>query len=164
MPNQRLTIYDMMDAKGYFATNPANPGSRDSEGKMLYAGPVEYPKMFYHPNGETKLVDRGTLRATLVGPEKINTRLELVSQIAHGPEEEAELRAAGWHDTPGKAIVAGGGDAPPEGPMEAKAKLEAEVVELRKQLAEAQAGAKLPMNGKGTGLAPVSMPAASPHK
>lgn len=108
MPSgNRFTIYDALEKAGAFDSNPANTYARDrSTGATLYKGPVEYPKMFYHPQGEQKIIVPGELIATLMGPKLVNEQKELIWEIANDRQEEEKLRADGWHDHPAKAIRA----------------------------------------------------------
>lgn len=112
-PNDnRFTIYDVLEKRGAFRHNPANAGATDKITKeVIYKGPVEYPKMFYHPEGKTTeylLGDR--YENTPFGPIKTNTHQRLISAIANDKAEEDKLVAAGWHDRPWKAMKAGGMD------------------------------------------------------
>lgn len=122
MMNSRHTIYDIMEAKGMFASNPANPNSRGVDNQPLYVGPVPYPKMFYHPEGLERVlvpgemllgpggapvIDWETQRPKLVGEQR-----EIIWQIAKDMVEEERLRADGWHDHPAKALAAAGKPVP----------------------------------------------------
>ena len=138
----RFTVFDMLEAKGAFSSNPANSDSTDpTEGTSLYSGPVEFPKMFYHPDGEVRvlvpgevLLDRdGQPRIGRNGEEIILGRqTEIIWQIATTSAEAKKLIAAGWHDHPAKAIAAAGGEAPP-------ISSEQRIGDLERQLAETQA-------------------------
>ena len=75
--NNRYTVYDMLDAKGHFDTNPANPGARNDAGDAIYAGPVEFPKMFYHPQGETRVTAPGEIIVTPLGPKQVGQQFEI---------------------------------------------------------------------------------------
>lgn len=104
--NRRYTIYDRMEDVGIFEANPANVGSRDpvtNEG--LYAGPVPYPKMFYHPEGAMKITVPAEIIVTPFGPKAVGEQRELVNEIVQNVEEEKKLRSAGWHDHPAKALA-----------------------------------------------------------
>ena len=120
----RFTIYDAMEAKGVFDLNPANAQSPD------FAGPVEFPKMFYHPTGARRVSVAAEIIVTPMGPKAVGEQTELISKVAKDEVEAAMLIEAGWHDHPAKAIVAGGGDAPPVSPMNRIADLEAEIRRL----------------------------------
>ena len=54
MPRQaaRHTLYDVLDQKGYFDSNPANPASLGSDGSSIYQK-QEFPRLVYHPRGQT---------------------------------------------------------------------------------------------------------------
>lgn len=128
----RFTIYDVLDAKGVFDSNPANPGSRNHEGQALYAGPVEYPKMVYHPLGLERIVVPAEVITTPYGPKEVGEQRELISQVVNNAEEEQKLVAAGWHLHPAAAIQASGKTAPETG-------AEFELDELDRRLAALQA-------------------------
>ncbi len=150
-PRQRIhTPYDVMEANGVFASNPANPGSADAQGNQLYKGPVKFPQMFYHPSGEERILvpgeelrrpdgqpvmDYKTNRPMIVGELK-----EIIWQIAADEGEAEALRMAGWHDHPAKAIHAAGGVAPPISSAEQMSKMEEEIARLQSELATAKAG------------------------
>ncbi len=105
MPQKtRFTIYDAMENSGVFASNPANPGSRDNDGNALYVGPVEYPKMLYHPEGEERVTTPAEIVMTPLGARELNEQRELIHKTVNSVEEEAELLASGWHDHPAKAV------------------------------------------------------------
>lgn len=130
--SNRFTIYDAMDKKGLFDTNPANVQSRDSEGASLYKGPIQYPKMFYHPLGETRVLKPATAEMTPFGPKMLGEQREIIHKVVHNAEEEKELRSQGWHDHPAKAIKASGKEPPP-------VSSETRVVDLEGQIAALQA-------------------------
>lgn len=141
MRNNRMhTVYDVLDASGFFATNPANVGSRDPEGRMLYSGPIAYPKMLYHPKGETRVVEPERREPGPLGIVTIPARRELIHRVVDSPMEEAQLIALGWHDHPAKAIAAGGGVAPPISSVEHIKNLEGELARLQAQLDAATQG------------------------
>lgn len=105
MPAHRFTIYDVMENKGYFSANPANPNARDkTDGHSLYSGPVEFPKMLYHPNGEERILVPAEILTTPLGPKLVGEQRELVSMTVQNSEEEAAALADGWWDHPSKAI------------------------------------------------------------
>ena len=134
----RFTIFDALDAQGYFDANPANPGSRNTEG-MLYQGPVEYPKMFYHPQGDQRVTVPGEAISTPFGPKIVGEQKELIWKIAQNAEDEAKLLAEGWHDHPAKAIAAAGDPTrpvPPKPPTDRIRELEAQIAALQAQQAE----------------------------
>jgi len=129
--HRRFTIYDMMEAKGLFEINPANTDSRDSDGNPLYKGPVEYPKMFYHPKGEERIVTPAEVIVTPLGPKMVNEHREIITQVAANAAEEEALRADGWWDHPAKAIAAGGGIAPAVSSDTRIRDLEAQIAKLQ---------------------------------
>lgn len=104
---QRYSVFDHMERKGVFQTNPANPDSRDGQGQSLYKGPVGYPKMFYSPKGEEREISPEHLEFDRGREFTVPARHELVTAVVDSPEAERKLRAAGWHDHPAKAIEAG---------------------------------------------------------
>lgn len=130
--NQRMTIYDLMDAKGVFRDNPANA---DSPEYVDSGGPRPYPKMLYHPKGETKVTVPAEVITTPLGPKAVGEQRELISKVVSNPAEERAARAEGWHDHPAKAIAASGREAPPMGPAGQIANLEAEIERLKAELA-----------------------------
>lgn len=107
MPANRFSIYDALDKKGYFDSNPANSFARDKvTGASLFQGPVEYPKMMYHPEGEEKIIAPGEVVTNALGAMRVGEQREMLYQIVEGPAEEKVLRAEGWHDHPARAIRA----------------------------------------------------------
>lgn len=124
--HSRFTVYDVLDARGVFDENPANAQSPQ------YGGPVEYPKMFYHPTGKQRVIQKAEILQTPYGPVKVGEQWELIGRLVKDPEEEGRARQAGWHDHPAKAIEAGGRDAPP---MTAHGR----IADLERQLAALQA-------------------------
>ena len=159
MPGKRYTVYDVMEEKGVFRANPANAGAQTPDGEVLYKGPVAYPKMMYHPKGDTRVTVQAEMIVTPFGPQRVGEQREIIWQIAHSADEEKELRASGWHDHPAKAIAARGDTAVPSmGPETRINDLEAEIERLRAAQAEwerqkaemADASAKAPPQGGGT--------------
>lgn len=138
------TRYHVMEATGVFDQNPANPTARDDEGLSIYRGPVEFPKMLYHPKGETRVIVPGEVVLSPGGRESlVGQQSELVWQLAKDESEQAALVAAGWHLTPAKAIAAADDPrrpVPPESPSQLLNDKDAEIEALRKQLAEMQDG------------------------
>ncbi len=149
----RFTIYDKMEAEGAFSSNPANVHSFDSNGMALYTGPVQYPKMLYHPQGEQRETSPGEWLNTPNGPKLVGQQFELIYQIAKTEEEAQALLAEGWHEHPVDAITARvtgqveRGELPksallklPKKGAESRAKdLQAEIDRLTRQLAERDA-------------------------
>ncbi len=103
----RFTIYDALEANGVFDANPANSFSRDkATGENLYKGPVAYPKMLYHPEGEEKIIVPGEVITTPLGAKMVGEQKELINRIVTSIAEDEEAQAEGWHDHPAKAIRA----------------------------------------------------------
>jgi hypothetical protein len=128
----RFTVFDVMEAKGVFKKNPANLAAQDEQGQSLYSGPVQYPRMLYHPKGEERIIQEGEVITTPYGPKVIMQQRELIWQIAKNADEEAELRLAGWHGHPAEAMRAAGKEAPETGADQV-------IADLRKKIAELQA-------------------------
>ena len=103
----RFTVYDAIDASGYFSTNSANPNSRDKAGRQLYTGPVKFPMMLYHPFGEERVSVPGTRERTTYGTvEVFGEQWEILSREVTTEAELAEALAEGWHKHPAMAIKA----------------------------------------------------------
>lgn len=143
-----FTIFDVLDRKGYFDSNPANAQSTSNEGEPLYTGPLKYPMMFYHPEGEEHILVPGTYEQTQNGVQFLGEKKEIIWQLVESEEKEIELRGLGWHDHPAKAMAAAqeldpkafGGKAPP--PMAAAgqiSKLEEKIAQLQKELDKSKA-------------------------
>lgn len=106
---KRYTIYDALEAAGWFDANPANTYARDNTtGQSLFKGAHEYPKMLYHPLGEEEIIREGE-------PEinKITGRWEqrsivknILHQLVNNKAEEQAAEAEGWHNHPALAIRA----------------------------------------------------------
>jgi len=128
----RFTIYDVMEQRGDFDSNPANATARSPEGTPLYAGPQQYPKMLYHPEGAEQILVPAEIIVTPLGPKAVGEQRQIIHQIAHNAQEEAELRAAGWHTHPAGSLRAAGKEAPPTG-------ADQRIAELEKQLEALQA-------------------------
>ncbi len=134
-----FTIYDLMDRAGYFRQNTANRDAVGPDRQSTYKGPVAYPKMMFHPEGKTKIVVPAEVISTPFGPQRVGEQREIIWQVAQDEVQEASLREQGWHDSPAKAIRAGGGEAPPVSSLERVAELEDEMARLRAELAAAKA-------------------------
>ena len=103
----RFTVYDAMEASGYFSTNPANPGARDANGRSLYTGPQKFPMMLYHPLGHEHVLVPGTKERTSYGTvETFGELWELDFREVTSEKELAEALAEGWHKHPAMAIKA----------------------------------------------------------
>ena len=101
---KRFTVFDMMEEKGIFEANPANPYARNIDNQSIYAGPVAYPKMLYHPKGEERIIVQATLEMTPLGPAWRGEQRELIWTIADDAKMEKELLDAGWHLHPSDAV------------------------------------------------------------
>lgn len=128
---QRFTVYDVMEAKGVFKKNPANIGSQNEQGVALYSGPVQYPKMLFHPTGEERIIQQGEVINTPLGPKLVMQQREIIHRIVNSPAEEKELIAQGWHTHPANAMRAGGKDAPSTGADQVIAELQRKIAELQ---------------------------------
>jgi hypothetical protein len=135
----RFTIFDVMESKGVFEDNPNNSGSSD------YKGPTLYPKMFYHPEGRERIVQRAEIIATPMGPERVGEQKEIIQRVANDADEEEALRASGWHDHPAKAMKAAGREMPPVVDNNRESELEAQIRLLQAQLAAAKLAPKPPV-------------------
>jgi hypothetical protein len=134
----RFTIYDVMEAQGVFDDNPANASSAE------YKGPKQYPKMFYHPEGRERVVQRAEIIATPMGPERVGELRQIINRVAQDADEEAALRLLGWHDHPSKAMKAAGKEAPPTVSLTREAELEEQIIRLTEELAAAREAQKPP--------------------
>ena len=130
--NNRMTIYDLMEAKGHFAANPANAGAMAEDGRNLYEGPREYPKMMYHPKGEQQILVPERVEPTPTGPVRVPAQYTMVTKTVKNEEEESEARLDGWHDHPADALAAAGKAAPPKSSDQRIQQLEAEIQRLKK--------------------------------
>lgn len=135
-----FTIYDLMEKKGMFRGNPANVDSIDPNTRQpAYKGPVQFPKMLYHPKGETKVTVPAEIINTPLGPKAVGEQRELIHKIVESAEEEAVLKQLGWLNHPAKSIHAGGGAAPAITSEERIESLEDTIERLRAELADAKA-------------------------
>lgn len=143
------TVYDRMNAKGFFATNPANREARDKlTGESLYSGPIPFPKMLYHPNGKTKITVPAVAENTPFGPEYRGEQREIISKIVNNSEELKTALADGWHEHPADSFNAGlteeqkaaGVKAPAKSSAQRVSSLEEQVARLTAELAAAKSG------------------------
>lgn len=132
---QRFTVFDVMEAKGVFKKNPANVNAQTEQGQPLYNGPVQYPRMLYHPKGEERIIQQGEVIMTPLGPQRVMQQREIIYKIVNNPAEEKELIALGWHTHPAKAIQASGKEAPATGADQVIADLQRKIAELQSQQA-----------------------------
>lgn len=102
----RFTIYDALEAAGFFDSNPANTFARDKDGGNLFKGPIEYPKMLYHPQGEEQITVPAEMITTPMGAKFVGEQRKLISKIVESAEADEVAQAEGWHDHPAKAIRA----------------------------------------------------------
>lgn len=107
----KFTIFDVMDEKGIFEDNPANPCC------PKYAGPVPYPKLLYHPKGEKRLTEREEKVPTPLGVVTIPAKYELINRMVNNSEEEGEAVREGWHRHPADSLAASGTPRPDTGPL-----------------------------------------------
>lgn len=148
----RYSVFDVMENKGVFRANPANAHARDVDGNSAYKGPVQYPKMMYHPTGETKITvpaaaEVGSLAGQYSGMY-LNEQREMIHRIVNDDVERDEALDAGWHLHPSHAIEAGnrlraerGEPLLPVPPISSGARvgqLEDELGRLRRELDEAK--------------------------
>src|SRR6516165_2918299 len=130
----RFTVFDVMEARGAFDDNPANVRSSQ------YKGPEQWPKMFYHPKGEERVLIPADTQITPFGPQKLMEYKEIIHRVAANQEEADVLIAEGWHDHPARAIAAGGGVPPPISSAEHITEMERKIRELEVELANARKG------------------------
>ncbi len=129
----RYTVFDMLDEKGEFEKNPANAISPQ------YTGPVEFPKMLYHPEGKRRVTVPEQKVATPIGVTTIPAQYEMIYTIAKDKEEEKVLVGKGWHLHPSKAMQAAGDEVlPPAPPPEDADALEQQIREMTARLAQAR--------------------------
>lgn len=139
MPRQnRFTIYDAMEAKGVFDSNPANQFAKDSTGLPIYKGPVEYPKMLYHPKGEERVSKPAEAISTPFGPKMVGEERRLIFRTVENEEEEKELLKAGWHRHPKDAVRARAKAQGVELPAEPMTPQESEMEKMRKMIEDLQ--------------------------
>ncbi len=139
------TIFDFMEKQGVFRRNPANRDAIADDRSSAYKGPVQFPKMLYHPKGETRITVPGEVLATPFGPKMVGEQREIINRLVETPKELAVLKQLGWHDHPAKAIAAGGGEAPPVA-SEDRVKTLEETIELLRAELEAAKSAPLASN------------------
>jgi hypothetical protein len=136
--NKRFSIFDAMDDRGDFISNPNNSGAQSREGEPLYKGPTQYPKMMYHPMGEERITSPQRIEPTSTGPVIVPETTELVHRVVETDAQYQELRKQGWHDHPAQALAAAGKTAPEMGLDKQKEALERQIAALQAQLALAQ--------------------------
>ncbi len=149
--SKRFTQYDLMDAAGIFAANPANADAmQDGEGNSIYKGPVQYPRMMYHPEGEERILVEGQFVTDGEGnpllrngePIVRGQQKELVWEMVNSLEEEQVLCAEGWHDHPADSIAAANDPKRPPPPKGAQAVIDQKdrrIAELEERLRASEA-------------------------
>lgn len=132
--NKRFTIYDMMEEKGVFTSNPANAHSmNEQDGTSLYAGPVEFPKMLYHPLGAEQVIVPAEVIVTPLGPKSVGEQRQIIYQVVTDAGTERRLLAEGWHTHPARAMAAAGREAPAVSSAQVIADLEAKIAQLQNE-------------------------------
>ncbi len=131
------TLYHSLAEKGFFDSNPANTQAVDADGRSIYRGPVQFPKMIYHPKGEEEITARGEKVATPFGPELLGVKKKIISKKVHSQAELDEALASGWHRFPADAIAASGKIPPPVGLGQKLVKKDEEIRRLTAMLADA---------------------------
>lgn len=143
-----FTIYHVMDKRGDFDSNPANAQAVNVDGVSIYKGPVEYPKMVFHPKGEREIMSMGTVvveegkivRDPATGqPQRTGDIWGTKNKIAADETQYQEFKALGWHDTEAEALRMNPSSpvkAPPKTLIEQQAE---ELATLRAKLAHYEA-------------------------
>jgi hypothetical protein len=144
------SVYHALEDKGLFETNKANAQAVNNDGLSIYDGPVEYPKMLYHPKGEMYCITQGIMVTDRdnrpvydeAGKPKYAGAIWGVKNITVDTEtQEAELVSEGWHFTEAQALRANP-DTSHKAPPKSQAELQKErIAELEKKLAESEARA-----------------------
>lgn len=153
------TVYHVMEEKGVFERNAANVDSRDQTTmESLFKGPVQYPRMMYHPKGAEKIIVPAEIIETPMGPKRVGEQRQLVYKVVTTEAEERNLKALGWHLTPAAAVRARMkiqgqdiADGPPRSKDEEIEELNAKIAWLQaekadheaRQLAESRAGGNI---------------------
>jgi hypothetical protein len=142
--NKVYSIYHAMEDRGVFEQNKANAQAVNNDGLSTYSGPVEYPKMLYHPKGEEYCVSQGIMIVDRdnrpVYDEKGNPKyagsvFAIKNRVVDTLEEEETLKAEGWHYTEGDALRANP-DKADRAPPKSKVQQQADrIKELEMQLA-----------------------------
>ncbi len=153
MPRRRnnsvYSIYHNMEDRGVFESNPANAQAVNNDGFSIYKGPVEYPKMLYHPKGEMQIVFQGLMvvdpksgEAVLDkegNPRYTGTQAVVKHVVVNSAEEEAPYLAEGWHLS---EAASRRGSADPKVAKAAPPKTKMELMEERVKELEAQLAVK----------------------
>lgn len=165
--NKVYSIYHSMEDRGLFETNKANAQAVNNDGLSIYEGPVQYPKMLYHPKGEMRCVTQGILVTDRDNrpvfdetgkPKYAGAVYEVKNIVVDSAEQEEEMVKQGWHYTEAQALRAN-----PETFHRAPPKTKAEeqdekIAELEKRLEEQ---AKMASGGP---MPVVQPPASQPVK
>ncbi len=105
MRGHRFSIYDALEKSGHFDSNPANSFARDATtGESTYLGPVEFPKMLFHPDGEERITVPAEIISTPMGAKAVGEQRELQWMIVKNKAEEGAALAEGWHLHPAQAV------------------------------------------------------------
>lgn len=131
--NAIFSVYHALDENGYFDGGEKFPGNPANSGHQDYKGPVEYPRMFYHPKGEMRITQPAEIIMTPIGPKAVNEHKELIAAIAENEADGKRFREAGWHDTPAKAEAAAGRREAKQDDRQRIADLELEIKRLQAQ-------------------------------
>jgi hypothetical protein len=100
-------VYDVMEAKGIFRSNPYNLGAVDPVSKEpIYKGPAQFPMVVYHPKGKERETTKPELMNTPFGPQAVGGQRVMISKIVKNEEELSAAIAEGWHEHPADAIEA----------------------------------------------------------
>lgn len=136
------TIYDAMEQKGVFRSNPANVDAIGDDGIPMYKK-ANFPRMYYHPKGEQEVYEKSVMQITPWGPQPSPERKRLITRVAKDEAEGADLEAEGWWRHPAQADAVREGKPVPETPEEASARVQRgkddRIAELEKLLAERDA-------------------------
>jgi hypothetical protein len=142
------SVYHAMEDKGFFDVNKANASAVNNDGVSIYDGPVQYPKMLYHPKGELACITQGIMVTDRdnrpvydeAGKPKFAGAVWGVKyMIVDSEAQEAELVGQGWHFTEAQALRANPETAH-KAPPKSQAELQKErIAELEKKLAESEA-------------------------
>lgn len=141
--NKMFTVYDVLDAKGYFDNNPANAQSDNYQR-------AEWPRMYYHPAGAERISKQAEIIVTPLGPKAVGEQRELICKVAKTEAEAEALVSEGWHDHPSKAVASrpkrsagGGAEAQIQALEQANREMQAQLNSLRAaQLTEMDEAAK----------------------
>jgi hypothetical protein len=104
-----------MEDRGVFEDNTANASAVSHDGLSTYAGPVEYPKMLYHPKGEVYCITQGIMVTDRDNrpfldengkPRYAGAVWGIKNVIVESAVQEAEYTSKGWHFTEAQALRA----------------------------------------------------------